>query len=88
MELILRKGFIIDKKPNDMYIVSDIFNKEEIVMSLSGRERASVLKLKLNEIVYVIVSPYDTSRGRYYSKHQVKHLNIDFESMKNDLDNK
>ena len=82
----LRKGTVIEIKSSSLYIIQDLFTKMKILMSISGKQHLNGLKLEIDEIVYVIVSPYDLSRGRLFSEQQVKHLNIDFQSLKKKLD--
>ena len=83
----LRKGIVVEVIPNDLYVANDVFTKEKISVQISGRERMSGLELDIGETIYIVVSEYDLERGRYYSEHQVRGLNIDFKSMIEQLDN-
>lgn len=64
MNLRLRKGIVKEKVERFEYLVEDIFNKEIIRMSLSGKMIMNYLNLNIGDEVYVVVSPFETNRGR------------------------
>lgn len=68
----LCKGVIINKISEGFYMVKDIQSDEEILMSISAKERLKHSGFDIGRIVYVVVSPYDLSRGRLLSQHDLK----------------
>ena len=61
--LTLRKGKVEEKPFPGHYLVRDIFDDNLITTSISGRLRMNDFDLEIGEIVYVVVSVYDKSRG-------------------------
>lgn len=64
MKLRLRKGIVKEQINKFEYLVEDVFNKEIIRMSLSGKLIMNYLILNIGDEVYVIVSLFETNRGR------------------------
>jgi translation initiation factor IF-1 len=60
----LRKGIVEKELAPSFYQIKDIITGKEIQTSLSGKLRVINFKLQIGEIVYVIVSKYDLTRGR------------------------
>ena len=62
--LTLRKGKVEEKSLPGRYLVRDIFDDNLIATLISGRLRMNDFDLEIGEIVYVVVSVYDRSKGR------------------------
>ena len=85
--LTLRKGIVEEQVSSSFYLVKDIFTDDLISVTISAREHIGGLTFSVGETIYIIVSLYDLKRGRFYSNHQARGINIDFEAIKRQLDN-
>ena len=83
-KLILRKTIIRKQLNSNTYLVEDIHNNEELTMSFSLNHKAKII-LDIEDIVYVIVSPYETNRGRLATDSYFK-MNENLLKQKEDLD--
>ena len=75
MNLWLRKGIVKEQVEKFEYLVEDVFNKEIIRMSLSGKMAMNYLILNIGDEVYVVVSPLVTNRGRLANETTFKENN-------------
>jgi len=62
--MILRKGRVTEKIGRFEYLVEDLFDQEIINVTLSGKIKMEIENLYVGDEVYVIVSPFETNRGR------------------------
>ena len=69
----LRKAKFLGELEGSWHLVEDVLNGDLIKMSLPRRFRNNSFEPKPGEFVYVMVSPYELNRGRYFSaKHDFR----------------
>ena len=70
--LALKKGTVIKIISKTEYLVRDIFDKQEIQIIISGKQRMYFYELKLGEEIYFMCSPYDSKKGRLIAEVDFK----------------
>ena len=61
---LLRIGIIKEKIGEFEFLVEDIFDKEIVNMTMSGKQRMHYINVEIGDEVFVEISPYEPLRGR------------------------
>jgi len=62
--LLLRKGTVVEIISREEFLIEDVMNREIINMTIPKKFRINYFKVEIGEIVYVIVSPSEKTKGR------------------------
>lgn len=68
MKLTLRKGTIVEIINIAVYKAKDNFNGNIIFITLSKGQRLQGITLEIGEIIYIIASPLDISKGKLHTE--------------------
>lgn len=72
MKLILTKAVVKENIGKSQYLVEDIFDKQIIQISLSGKQRMHYYDLKIGKEIYVVYSPHDSTKGALVTETEFK----------------
>lgn len=68
-DAITVEGKVTEALPNTMFRV-DLENGHQVLAHLSGRMRRHYIRVLLDDVVVVELSPYDLNRGRIVFRHK------------------
>ncbi len=63
------EGSVVEALPNAMFRV-ELDNGHKVLAHLSGRMRRHYIRVLLDDVVVVELSPYDLTRGRVVFRHK------------------
>ena len=62
-DVIEVEGKVVDTMPNAMFTV-ELENGHQILATVSGKIRKNYIRILAGDLVTVVMSPYDLTRGR------------------------
>ena len=70
-QILTKKGIILKEIDTLTFLVKDILSEEEVTVTMSGKMRMNYIRLKVGQLIYFQMSPYDLTRGRVAYKRSL-----------------